>query len=122
MSVQPTRNLSLAELDRCGFLRPFTPSAYDHPLVGQVRGAGLMEGVEVAAERAFDPRHKVAARIVQCCLAEGLIVRGLGSGDVLAHSPPLMMTPDDVELIVAGFAKGRGQAVASLRADGIGRG
>jgi adenosylmethionine-8-amino-7-oxononanoate aminotransferase len=83
-------------------------------------------GVEVVAERAsmqaFDPRHKVAARIVQCCLAEGLIVRSLPSGDVLALSPTLIVTPDDVELIVGRCATGLDQAAASLRAEGIWRG
>jgi 4-aminobutyrate--pyruvate transaminase len=72
-----------------------------------------------ASKQAFDPRHKVAARIVQCCLAEGLITRNLPSGDVVAFSPPLIITPDDVELIASRFAEGLGKAAASLRADGI---
>jgi L-2,4-diaminobutyrate transaminase len=95
----------------------------DHPLVGHVRGEGLIMGIEVvadkAAKQAFDPRHKVAARIVQCCLAEDLIVRNLPSGDVVAFSPPLIITEDDVELIASRFAKGLDKAAAGLRADGI---
>jgi L-2,4-diaminobutyrate transaminase len=98
----------------------------DHPLVGHVRGEGLIMGIEVVAKRAskqaFDPKHKVAARIVQCCLAEGLITRNLPAGDVIAFSPPLVVTPDDVELIADRFAKGLDKAFASLRADGIWRG
>jgi adenosylmethionine-8-amino-7-oxononanoate aminotransferase len=98
----------------------------DHPLVGHVRGEGLIMGIEVVADRAskraFDPKHKVAARIVQCCLAEGLITRSLPGGDVVAFSPPLMITADDVELVAERFAKGLDQAAADLRADGIWRG
>jgi L-2,4-diaminobutyrate transaminase len=98
----------------------------EHPLVGHVRGEGLIMGVEVVADkaskRAFDPSHKVAARIVQCCLAEGLITRNLPSGDIVAFSPPLIVTADDVELIVDRFAKGLDKAAASLRADGVWRG
>jgi adenosylmethionine-8-amino-7-oxononanoate aminotransferase len=75
-----------------------------------------------ASKRAFDPKHKVAARIVQCCLAEGLITRSLPGGDVVAFSPPLMITADDVELVAERFAKGLDQAAAGLRADGIWRG
>jgi L-2,4-diaminobutyrate transaminase len=98
----------------------------EHPLVGHVRGEGLIMGIEVVADRAskqaFDPRHKVAARIVQCCLAEGLITRNLPAGDVVAFSPPLTVTGDDVELIASRFAKGLDKAASSLRADGIWRG
>jgi adenosylmethionine-8-amino-7-oxononanoate aminotransferase len=75
-----------------------------------------------SSKQAFDPRHKVAARIVQSCLAEGLITRNLPSGDVVAFSPPLTITADDVELIASRFAKGLDKAAASLRADGIWRG
>ena len=59
---------------------------------------------------------------MQCCLAEGLIVRSLPSGDVVALSPPLIVTPDDVELIVGRFTTGLDKAAARLRADGIWRG
>jgi L-2,4-diaminobutyrate transaminase len=106
------------------FQRRMREAIEDHPLVGDVRGEGLIMCVEVVAEKAskqaFD--HKVAARIVQCCLAEGLSVRSLPSGDVLALAPPLIVTRDDVELTVGRFAKGLDKAAASLRAEGIWRG
>jgi L-2,4-diaminobutyrate transaminase len=108
------------------FQRRLREAFGDHPLIGHVRGEGLIMGIEVVADRAskqaFDPRHKVAARVVQCCLAEGLIVRSLPGGDVIALSPPLIVTADDVELIVGRFAKGLDKAAASLRAEGIWRG
>jgi L-2,4-diaminobutyrate transaminase len=108
------------------FQRRMREAFGDHPLVGHVRGEGLIMGIEMVADRAskqaFDPRHKVAARIVQCCLEEGVIVRSLPGGDVIALSPPLIVTADDVELIVGRFAKGLEKAAASLRAEGIWRG
>jgi L-2,4-diaminobutyrate transaminase len=108
------------------FQRRMRDAIEDHSLVGHVRGEGLIMGIEIVADRAskqaFDSRHKVAARIVQCCLAEGLIVRSLPSGDVVALSPPLIVTADDIELIVGRFAKGLDKAAASLRADGIWQG
>ena len=96
MTVQPTHNLSLADLDRQSFLHP--------------------------SKQAFDPKHKVAARVVQSCLCEGLITRNLPSGDVVAFSPPLTITADDAELIASRFAQGLDKAVASLRTEGIWRG
>jgi L-2,4-diaminobutyrate transaminase len=108
------------------FQRRMREALADHPLVGHVRGEGLIMGVEVVAERAskeaFDPRHKVAARIVQCCLAEGLLVRNLPGGDVVAFSPPLIVTLDDVALIVDRFIKALDKASAALRANGVWRG
>jgi L-2,4-diaminobutyrate transaminase len=108
------------------FQRRMREAVGDHPLVGHVRGEGLIMGIELVADRsskqAFEPSHKVAARIGQCCLAEGLIVRSLPSGDVVALSPPLIVTPDDVELIVGRFTTGLDKAAARLRADGIWRG
>ncbi|MGH6904442.1 MAG: hypothetical protein ACREIR_17050 [Geminicoccaceae bacterium] len=83
-------------------------------------------GIELVADKAskqaFNPKHKVAARVVQSCLGEGLITRNLPSGDIVAFSPPLTITADDAELIVSRFAQGLDKAVASLRTDGIWRG
>jgi L-2,4-diaminobutyrate transaminase len=108
------------------FQRRMREAFAGHPLVGHVRGEGLIMGIELVADKAskqaFDPRHKVAARIAQCCLAEGLIARSLPGGDVVAFSPPLVITADDIELIASRFAKGLDQAAVSLRADGIWRG
>jgi L-2,4-diaminobutyrate transaminase len=108
------------------FQRRMRAAFAEHPLVGHVRGEGLIMGIELVADKAskeaFDPRHKVAARVVQSCLAEGLITRNLPSGEVIAFSPPLTVTVDDVDLIERRFASGLDKAAASLRADGIWQG
>jgi L-2,4-diaminobutyrate transaminase len=108
------------------FQRRMRTAFAEHPLVGHVRGEGLIMGIELVADRAskraFDPRHKVAARVVQSCLAEGLITRNLPSGDIIAFSPPLTVTLDDVDLMERRFASGLDKAAASLRADGIWQG
>ena len=81
-----------------------------HPLVGEVRGVGLIAGVELVADRAarrmFDPATKVAHRVAQRCLESGLIVRALPVGHVVAFSPPLCITREQVDQVVAGFARG----------------
>ena len=50
----------------------------DHPLVGDIRGEGLMIGIEFVADRetkrAFDPALKVPQRIVAAGYDEGVIV------------------------------------------------
>jgi 4-aminobutyrate--pyruvate transaminase len=70
----------------------------DHPLVGEARGAGLMGGLELVADkrskRPFPPEARVgllAARLIQ---DEGLILRALG--DTIAICPPLVISEDEV--------------------------
>jgi len=80
----------------------------DHPLVGEVRGVGLIAGVELVADRAtkerFDPALGVAKRLHALLMEEGLICRPVF--DTLAFSPPLMVTESDVDEIVSTFSRG----------------
>jgi L-2,4-diaminobutyrate transaminase len=79
------------------------------PLVGEVRGVGLIAGVELVADRAakrpFEPEKRIASRVAQRCLEDGLIVRALPAGHVLAFSPPLCITRAEVDEVLARFGK-----------------
>ncbi len=81
-----------------------------HPLVGDVRGVGLIAGVELVADRAtkrlLEPERKVASRVAQKCLEDGLIVRALPAGHVIAFSPPLCITRAEVDEVATRFARG----------------
>lgn len=76
----------------------------DHPMVGEVRGIGLLAALEFAqnpAQRqAFAPELKVGPRVASACLAEGLIARAMPHGDILGFAPPLIVTPADIDRIV----------------------
>ena len=80
----------------------------DHPLVGEVRGVGLIAGVELVADRGtkrpFDASRTVAKRLHELLLEEGVICRPLFN--TLAFSPPLVVTKGDVDEIVSMFARG----------------
>ena len=73
----------------------------DHPYVGDVRGVGLMIGIEFVADRKSRRNFKTGAyphRQVQQQAAErSLIVRALPFGDVTSLSPPLTITAEEVE-------------------------
>jgi adenosylmethionine-8-amino-7-oxononanoate aminotransferase len=81
-----------------------------HPHVGDVRGRGLLLGVEFVADsetRApFDPAWRVQSRISRACLERGLYVyQGGGSagaigGDHVLIAPPFIVTEEHVETIV----------------------
>jgi adenosylmethionine-8-amino-7-oxononanoate aminotransferase len=81
-----------------------------HPHVGDIRGRGLFQGVELVAERAskqwFDPALKLHARIKRAAMAEGVMVYPAGGsvdgrcGDHVLLAPPFISTPDELARIV----------------------
>ena len=77
-----------------------------HPLVGDVRGLGLIGAVELAADPArrtpFDPARGVGAYLVRRAQAHGLIVRVM-AGDIIAFSPPLVITEAQIDEMLDKF-------------------
>ncbi len=71
----------------------------DHPRVGEIRGAGLMIGIELVQDRrALTPDAAGTARVVTECLRRGLIVLSGGkSRNVLTLTPPLTITKPELE-------------------------
>ena len=76
----------------------------DHPIVGEVRGVGLVAAVEFVAAREpstrFDPALKVGPRIVRECLSRGVITRALPAADTISFSPPFVVTDDEIDTMV----------------------
>lgn len=77
----------------------------EHPLVGEIRGRGLLIGIELDGDRAtrrpFADPHRVAGLVSRACFEERLLVRG-GHGRALAAlAPPLVATTSDADEIVA---------------------
>jgi len=72
-------------------------------IVGDVRGLGLVAGVELVADKAtkglFDSSMGAARRVWLEALANGVIVRPL-SGDVVAMSPPFVISEPEIDRIV----------------------
>lgn len=76
----------------------------DHPMVGEVRGIGLVAAVEFVAAtdppRRFDAPGAFAARVTAECLERGVITRALPEGDSISFSPPFVVTEPEVDEIV----------------------
>lgn len=97
----------------------------DHDMVGDVRGVGLLTCLEFVADKAhrrlFDPALQVGPRLAAACREDGLIVRPLPDGDMLGYSPPLVVTRDEVEEIVARTERAVTRTVEALVAEGAWR-
>ena len=86
-----------------------------HPLIGDVRGRGLMIGVELVRdrqtkERATDERDAV----VNACFARGMLVLGAGKSAV-RFSPPLVLTREQAGIAVKIFDEALGEVERSRR-------
>ena len=94
----------------------------DHPLVGEVRGVGLIGAVELVADKKtranFDPKLKIGARLVKLCEANGVISRAL-PGDALAFSPPLIISKDEIGEMLDVIGKSLDQLTVELRREQI---
>lgn len=77
----------------------------DHPLVGEIRGHGLMAGVELVIDK--DSRSATRADInagavcAQHAKANGLILRNMGNN--LGFSPPLIITAEEINFLLDNF-------------------
>ncbi|UNZ53807.1 aspartate aminotransferase family protein [Agrobacterium tumefaciens] len=75
------------------------------PIVGEVRGVGLMGAIEFVADRErktrFAPHLTVGARVSKAARNGGLIARAMPHGDILGFAPPLVTTREEVDEILA---------------------
>ena len=80
----------------------------DHPLVGEVRGEGLIAAVELVQEKQprkpFNLADGVGAYCFAACQDAGVILRNLG--DNVAFCPPLIINEDQVDELISKFAVG----------------
>ena len=94
----------------------------DHPLIGEVRGIGMVAAVELVANRetrtCFDPGRKVGARLSRLGEENGLILRSL-PGDSMAFSPPLIITEEEVDEMFDRFGRALDELTVQLRRESI---
>ena len=77
----------------------------DHPLVGEVRGKGLIAAVELVANkerRESFADGKVGAMTKQYCQDQGLLIRAV-SGNCLAFCPPLIINAEQIDEMITMF-------------------
>ncbi|MFQ5430085.1 MAG: aspartate aminotransferase family protein [Phycisphaerae bacterium] len=74
-----------------------------HSLIGEVRGMGLMLGVELVRDRRTkEPANTEAAEILEQTRSRGLLLgKGGFYGNVLRIKPPMCLTEDDAGFLIA---------------------
>lgn len=94
----------------------------EHPLVGEVRGVGLVAAVELVADRGtranFEPGRKIGPRLMKLGEDHGVILRGL-PGDSIAFSPPLVITEDEVDEMLDRFGRALDELAVQLRRESL---
>jgi 4-aminobutyrate aminotransferase len=71
-----------------------------HQLIGDVRGKGLMIGIELVKDRQTKERAiKERDRLVDECFKRGLLILGAGR-NALRLSPPLVLSKDEADTAV----------------------
>lgn len=79
----------------------------EHPLVGNVRGKGLIGGLELVADKQKKSRFNAGVNAGEHCmnlaLEHGLIVRSIG--DVIAICPPLIISDEQVDELFTKLTK-----------------
>ncbi len=86
------------------FLNTMREALARQPIVGEVRGEGLLCAVELVEDqekrRFFDPAKKVGPQAAAALLKRGVIARAMPQGDILGYAPPLCLTRQEADTIV----------------------
>lgn len=88
----------------------------DHPLVGEVRGAGMVAALELVRDKTthglYPEDAKVAVRVREACFRRGLIIRA--ARNCMMMAPPLVMTEAEADEMVAIIREALDEVLAGL--------
>ncbi len=97
----------------------------NHHHVGDVRGRGMFQAIELVGDRAnqepFDPKHKLHARIKQEAMARGLMVYPMGGtidgarGDHVLLAPPFITDAKAIDTIVERLGDSVDAAIGTIQ-------
>ncbi len=94
----------------------------DHPMVGEVRNVGLMASMALTPDKTTRAPFAAEAGTVglicrERCFANNLVMRHVG--DRMIVSPPLVITPDEIDLLATRARKALDEAHETVRREGL---
>lgn len=98
------KDLPAAAAKKGQFLQDAFKECADNKLIGEVRGLGLMIGVELVKDAEKNPAPEEAKKIKKMFFDEGILI-GIGGfyGNVMRFQPPLTIDENDLDKIVEVF-------------------
>ncbi len=88
----------------------------DHPIVGEVRGMGLVAGIQLTADKAtraaFEKEGEAGGLCRDACMKNNLVARPVGDSMVL--SPPLIISKAEIDELVKRLSASLDDAAAAL--------
>lgn len=116
------REQLVARAEKMGaLLRERLTALETHPNVGQVRGKGLMLGVELVRDRAtmepFPATARFAQKVSAAGLRNGVFFYTAGTGpvsDTILLGPPFIINGEDIDLLVGALEASISEAAAAL--------
>lgn len=94
----------------------------DHPLVGEAKLVGLMGSIALTPDKVRRAKFAsetgtVGLRCRERCFANDLIMRHVG--DRMIISPPLVITPAEIDMLIERAKKSLDECYQGLKADGL---
>lgn len=97
-------------------------SLTDHPMVGEARVVGLMGSIALTPHKESRAKFASEAGTVgfmcrERCFANNLVMRHVGDRMIIA--PPLVITPDQIDTLIARARKSLDECYAQIREQGL---
>jgi putrescine aminotransferase len=104
------------------YLKERWESLTDHPMVGEAKIVGMMGSIALTPNKEKRAKFKADAGTVgyvcrEHCFANNLIMRHVG--DRMIISPPLIISNNEIDLLIERARKSLDQAMERVRADGL---
>jgi len=116
LAIIEERDLVANARDRGTYMQKRLRELQDHPLVGEVRGVGLIAGVELVTDKqaktGLEPTGALGAKANAVLQERGVISRAMG--DTLAFCPPLIINDQQIDTMVSALEATLNDVQASL--------
>ena len=94
----------------------------EHPMVGEAKLVGLMGSIALTPNKATRAKFKAEAgtvgfKVRERCFANNIIMRHVGDRMIIA--PPLVITPDEIDVLIARATKSLDEAYKSVKDEGL---